>query len=67
VTAYLLSPELFTGRTVHVDIECLSPLTAGASVVDWRGVNGKAANALVLRSIDADGYFELIFERLLQL
>ena len=41
VTAYLLSPELFAGRTVRVDIECNSPLTLGASVVDWWGVSGQ--------------------------
>lgn len=67
VTAYLLSPESFSGRTVRVDIECLSPLTAGASVVDWWSVTRKPANALVLRTIDAEGYFRLIFGRLLQL
>jgi purine nucleosidase len=58
---------LFSGRTVRVDIECQSPLTAGASVVDWWSVTGKAANALVLRTIDIEAYFELIFERLLRL
>jgi purine nucleosidase len=36
-------------------------------VVDWWSVSGKPANALVLRSLDADGYFRLIFERLLRL
>jgi purine nucleosidase len=66
VTAYLLAPELFSGRRVRVDIECFSPLTLGASVVDWWSVSGKPANALVLRTIDADGYFRLIFERLLR-
>lgn len=66
VTAYLLSPGLFAGRTVRVDIEHDSPLTLGASVVDWWSVSGKAANALVLRSIDAEGYFRLIFGRLLR-
>ena len=50
-----------------VYIECASPLTLGASVVDWWGVGGKPANALVLRGLDADGYFRLIFERLLRL
>ena len=59
--------ELFAGRHVRVDIECESPLTLGASVVDWWSVSGKPANALVLRSIDAEGYFRLIFERLLRL
>jgi len=67
VTAYLLAPELFAGRRVHVDIECVSPLTLGASVVDWWSVSGKPANALVLRSVDAEGYFRLIFGRLLRL
>ncbi len=67
VTAYLLAPELFAGRKVRVDIECFSPLTLGASVVDWWGVSGKAANALVLRSVDAEGYFRLILGRLLRL
>ncbi len=67
VTAWLLAPHLFTGRNVHVDIECSSPLTLGASVVDWWSVTGKPANALVLRDVDADGYFQLIFERLLRL
>ena len=66
VTAYLLAPHLFTGRKVRVDIECCSPLTLGASVVDWWGVSGKPANALVLRSIDAEAYFQLIFGRLLR-
>lgn len=67
VTAYLLAPQLFAGRHVRVDIECLSPLTLGASVVDWSGVSGKPSNALVLRSVDAESYIRLIFERLLRL
>jgi purine nucleosidase len=67
VTAFLVAPELFEGRFVHVDIECAGSHTLGASVVDWWGVTGQPANALVLRSIDADAYVELIFERLLRL
>lgn len=67
VTAYLLAPDLFAGRTVRVDIECDSPLTLGASVVDWWSVSSKPANALVLRTIKAEDYFQLIFARLLRL
>ena len=67
VTAYLLQPDLFDGRHVHVEIECSSQLTLGASVVDWWSVAGKPANATVLRTIDSDGYFKLIFDRLLRL
>jgi purine nucleosidase len=67
VTAYLLAPQLFTGRRVRVDVECRSPITLGASVIDWWGVSAKSANAQVLRTIDAAGYFALIFDRLLRL
>jgi purine nucleosidase len=67
VTAYLLAPEIFTGRRVRVEIECASPLTLGMSVVDWWGVTERPPNALVLRGIDADAYFKLIFGRLLLL
>ena len=67
VTAWLLAPHLFTGRKVRVDIECFSPLTLGASIVDWWSVSGKPANALVLRTVDAEAYFQLIFGRLLML
>ena len=67
VTAYLLNPKLFRGRKVRVDIECSSSLTLGMSVIDWWSVREKPANALVLREVDAGGYFELIFERLLRL
>jgi len=63
VIAYLLRPGLFSGRFVRVDIECASALTKGMTVVDWWGVTGKAANATVLRQIDAEGYFDLVIER----
>jgi len=64
VIAYLLKPEIFKGRNVHVAIECASELTRGMTVVDWWGVTRKPANALVLREIDAEAYFNLAWERL---
>ena len=67
VIAYLLSPTLFSGRTVNVAVECASPLTLGMTVVDWWSVTGKPANAQVLREIDAGAYFDLVIERLARL
>jgi len=64
VIAWLLQPELFTGRRCNVEIETGSELTLGMSVIDWWGVTGRPQNALVLGGIDADGYFKLITERL---
>ena len=64
VTAYLLAPKIFSGRNVHVDIECSSPLTLGMTVVDWWSVTGKPANAFVVRELDADAYFDLVIDRM---
>lgn len=64
VIAYLLKPDLFRGRHVNVAIETGSELTRGMTVVDYWGVTGRAKNVNYLRSGDADGYYELLFERL---
>jgi purine nucleosidase len=64
VIAYLLAPELFAGSRVNVAIETHSALTFGATVVDWRGVGGRDANAHVLHAVDADGFYALLTERL---
>jgi purine nucleosidase len=67
VIAYLLRPQLFSGRTVNVEVECVSALTLGMTVIDWWGVTGKTPNVQVLREVNADGYFELVIERLARL
>lgn len=67
VIAYLLKPELFSGRDCNVEIEIASPLTVGMTVVDWWQVTGRKHNAKVMRSIDADGFFDLLTERLARL
>ncbi|MEM9999875.1 MAG: nucleoside hydrolase [Pseudomonadota bacterium] len=67
VIAYLLAPELFTGRRCHVDVETGSELTMGMTVVDWWGVTQKPANALVLGDVNADGFFALLTERIAML
>ena len=64
VIAYLLKPELFSGRDCNVEIEVQSPLTTGMTVVDWWQVTGRKHNAKVMRDIDADGFFALLTERL---
>lgn len=64
VIAFLIKPELFDGRHVNVAIETASELTMGMTVVDWWGVTRRPKNAHVMREIDADGYFDLLVERL---
>ncbi|WP_289150174.1 nucleoside hydrolase [uncultured Salipiger sp.] len=67
VTAYLLRPELFSGRHINVEIETVSPLTRGMTVADWWGVTDRAPNATFIGDLDADGFFSLLTERLAQL
>jgi purine nucleosidase len=67
VTAYLIKPELFTGRHINVEIETHSELTMGMTVADWWGVTDRSPNALFMGDIDADGFFDLLTERLARL
>jgi purine nucleosidase len=67
VIAWLIKPELFSGRQCNVVVETASELTMGMTVVDWWGVTGRPKNALVMRDIDADGFFALLAERLARL
>lgn len=67
VTAYLIKPELFTGRHINVEIETSSDLTLGMTVADWWRVSGREPNATFMGDIDADGFFDLLTERLARL
>jgi Inosine-uridine nucleoside N-ribohydrolase len=67
VIAWLLRPDLFTGRTCNVEIETVSELTRGATVVDWWHVTDRPKNAFVVGGVDADGFFDLFIERLARL
>ncbi|MEQ8292028.1 MAG: nucleoside hydrolase [Roseovarius sp.] len=65
--AYLLNPDLFSGRHINVEIETTSPLTMGMTVADWWRVTRRAPNALFVGDLDADGFFDLLTERLARL
>lgn len=67
VTAYLIKPDLFTGRHINVEIETASDLTLGMTVADWWRVTDRAPNATFMGDIDADGFFTLLTERLARL
>ncbi len=62
--AYLLAPDLFTGRFINVMIETEGRYTAGMTVADWWRVSGRPANANFLRHIDRDAFYELLTDRL---
>lgn len=67
VTAYLIKPDLFTGRHINVEVETQSELTLGMTVADWWRVTDRPANATFMGDLDADGFFALLTERLARL
>lgn len=67
VIAYLIQPDLFTGRHVNVEIETVSELTLGMTVADWWRVTGRAPNAMFMGGLNADGFFALLADRLARL
>jgi purine nucleosidase len=67
VIAWLIRPDLFSGRRVNVMIELKGEFTLGATVADWWGVSGREPNALFMGGVDRDGFYALLTERLARL
>jgi purine nucleosidase len=65
--AWLLKPDLFSGRDINVEIETEGRLTLGMTVADYWRVTDRPANVTFLRDIDAEGFFALLTERLARL
>lgn len=63
VIAFLLEPDLFSGRRCHVEIVTEGP-AEGMTMVDWWSVTGNEPNALVMNEVDADGFFTLLLNRI---
>lgn len=64
VIAYLIKPDLFSGRLVHLDIEVTSELTMGQTLADWWHIQEKEPNAYICDELDVEGFFELLTSRL---
>jgi purine nucleosidase len=67
VIAWLIKPELFSGRPCNVEIETTSELTMGMTVIDWWGVTQRPKNAHVLGHVQAEGFFALITQAIARL
>jgi purine nucleosidase len=64
VIAYLLWPELFTGRDCRVEIETASETTIGRSTIDWWGSLSEPPNAFVIDRLNPDAMFERLTQSL---
>jgi purine nucleosidase len=67
VIAYLLKPALFSGRSVNVVVDSREGPTFGQTIVDWYDCLKAPKNALWVESGDAQGFFDLLTERLARL
>lgn len=67
VVAYLLKPQLFSGRSVNVVVDSREGPTFGQTIVDWYGGLKAPKNAFWVESGDAQGFFDLLTERLARL
>ena len=62
--AYLIEPDLYTGKEVYVEVETRSSLTMGMTVVDYWGARRKEPNCLWVSEVNDEGFFQLMYERL---
>jgi len=62
--AWLIQPELFTGKDCNVAVETQSELTLGHTAVDFWHVTDRPKNVHWVYQVDSDGFYELLTERL---
>ena len=62
--AFLLQPDLFKTKLCNVSVEKESELTMGHTAVDFWHVTDKPRNVHWAYEVDADGFYDLLTERL---
>lgn len=62
--AWLLQPGLFTTRLCNVAVETASELTMGHTAVDFWHVTERPRNVHWAAEVDAEGFYDLLVERL---
>jgi len=62
VVAHLAVPELVKSQSYRVEVESVSELTRGRTVVDLHGLTGLSANADVGVKVDREPFIDLLIE-----
>jgi inosine-uridine nucleoside N-ribohydrolase len=65
--AHVIRPGLLTTEHRNVEIDCASELCRGRTVVDLLRRTGRPPNAHVATDVDADGFLDLLVERIASL
>lgn len=67
VIAFLIDPDMFFGRDMHVSVVTDEGPAHGQTIADWWGQTDSLPNAQVMVRVDADRYFELLTTRFARL
>jgi len=62
--AYLLAPQLFGTQPMYVEVDTGGGPSSGRTNCDLWNLTGKTPNAEVAMTVDADGFYRLLTERL---
>jgi inosine-uridine nucleoside N-ribohydrolase len=65
--AHVIRPGLVTTEHRNVEVDCASELCRGRTVVDLLRKTGRPPNAHVATDVDADGFLDLLVERIASL
>jgi len=63
-TAYLLRPEIFTFKSVNVQVEADSPLARGHTSVDYWQMTGRTQDTAWAIDVDPEAFFELMITQI---
>jgi purine nucleosidase len=64
VPAFMLAPEMFSGRQINVSVELNGTLTAGMTVADWWQTTDRPKNVFYVRDGDPVAYYDLLLQSL---
>ncbi|MCB1444352.1 MAG: nucleoside hydrolase [Rhizobiaceae bacterium] len=64
VPAFMLAPEMFSGRRINVSVELAGALTTGMTVADWWQITDRPRNVFYVRDGDPVAYYDLLIRSL---
>tara|TARA_B110000438_G_scaffold267339_1_gene282115 strand:- start:326 stop:703 length:378 start_codon:yes stop_codon:yes gene_type:complete len=67
VIGYLIDENIFSGKSVNVQVEENSILTRGKTVTDWMGVTDRKPNCHVMVEANSEKFFSILKKELKKL
>ncbi|WP_312367251.1 nucleoside hydrolase [Ensifer sp.] len=64
VPAFMMAPEMFSGRQINVSVELSGTLTSGMTVADWWQITDRPKNVFYVTDGDPVAYYDLLLTSL---